>query len=60
MLDAGDSLINDRYPAKSSQGASSIASMNFMGYDAMTLGSLDLTLLTPDPSIHRYPVPVQW
>lgn len=48
LLDAGDSLLNDRYPAKSSQGASSIAAMNLLQYDAMTLGSLDLTLLSVD------------
>lgn len=48
LLDAGDSLLNDNYPAKSSQGASSIAAMNLLQYDAMTLGSLDLTLLSVD------------
>ena len=45
LLDAGDSLINDHYPAKSSDAASSIAAMNYMAYDALAVGSLDLTLL---------------
>ena len=45
LLDAGDSLINDHYPAKSSDGESSIAAYNFLGYDALAIGSLDLTLL---------------
>ena len=48
VLDAGDALLNDRAPAKSSRGYSSIAALNQMGYDAVALGMLDLSMLTSD------------
>ena len=44
MLDAGNSLTGDLDPAKRTQGASSVAIMNLMGYDAMALGAGDLSL----------------
>jgi len=46
LLDAGDSLLNDQDPAKSSLGATSVEAMNLLGYDAVTLGGLDITLLS--------------
>lgn len=49
VLDAGNSLIGDREPAVSSRGRTSIEALNAMGYDAMTLGALDVTMLSlPD------------
>ena len=48
VLDAGNSLLKDRDPAKSTRGRSSIEAMNMMGYDAMTLGLLDLSSLKLD------------
>jgi 2',3'-cyclic-nucleotide 2'-phosphodiesterase (5'-nucleotidase family) len=48
LLDAGDSLIRDRTPATTSQGASSVELLNAMGYDAMALGEGDLGLLGVD------------
>ncbi|MBC7235491.1 MAG: hypothetical protein H5T69_06590 [Chloroflexi bacterium] len=48
LLDAGDSLLNDKDPARATRGRISIELMNKMGYDAMTLGSLDLSLLSLD------------
>jgi len=44
VLDAGNSLVGDADPAKKTQGQTSIAVMNLMGYDAMALGPQDLTL----------------
>jgi 5'-nucleotidase len=44
VLDAGDSLVGDREPAKSTQGATSVTTMNMMGYDALALGPQDLAL----------------
>lgn len=44
LLDAGNSILGEKEPAKKSLGKSSIEAMNLMGYDAMTLGSLDLML----------------
>ena len=44
VLDAGDSLTGDQEPAQGSQGASSIAAMNRLGYDAIALGPQDLSL----------------
>ena len=44
MLDSGNSLIGDLNPAKRTQGASSVAIMNLMGYDAMALGAGDLSM----------------
>jgi 2',3'-cyclic-nucleotide 2'-phosphodiesterase (5'-nucleotidase family) len=43
-LDSGNSLIGDLDPAKRTQGASSVALMNAMGYDAMALGAGDLSM----------------
>jgi len=48
LLDAGDSLINDQHPAKRTRGQSSIELMNLMGYDAVTIGALDIAILTLD------------
>jgi 2',3'-cyclic-nucleotide 2'-phosphodiesterase (5'-nucleotidase family) len=48
VLDAGDSLIRDRTPATTSQGASSVELLNMLGYDAMVLGEGDLGLLGVD------------
>jgi len=45
LLDAGDSLLLDRDPAKRTLGASSIEAMNLLGYDAMALGMLDISAL---------------
>lgn len=44
LLDAGDSLVGDQDPARKTQGQTSIAVMNMMGYDAMALGPQDLAL----------------
>jgi 2',3'-cyclic-nucleotide 2'-phosphodiesterase (5'-nucleotidase family) len=44
LLDAGNSLSGDQDPARRTQGQTSIAAMNLMGYDAMALGSQDLEL----------------
>ena len=46
ILDAGDSLLNDRDPAKRTKGQTSVEALNRMGYDALTLGMKDLSLLT--------------
>lgn len=46
VLDAGDSMLNDANPAKSTRGRTSIEVMNLMDYDAMALGLLDVSLLT--------------
>ncbi len=48
VLDAGDSLLSDKDPAKSTRGESSVALMNAIGYDAVTLGLKDVTFLTLD------------
>ena len=48
VLDAGNALLNDKYMAKTTRGKTSIELMNLMGYDAMTLGMLDLSLLSLD------------
>jgi len=48
LLDAGDSLLSEKDPAKKTKGRTSIEAMNLMGYDAMTLGSLDLALTLSD------------
>jgi 2',3'-cyclic-nucleotide 2'-phosphodiesterase (5'-nucleotidase family) len=45
VLDAGDSLLAERDPAKATRGSSSVEMMNRLGYNAMTLGSQDITLL---------------
>jgi 5'-nucleotidase/UDP-sugar diphosphatase len=44
VLDAGNSLVGDWGPAVTTQGATTIESMNMMGYDAMALGQSDLGL----------------
>ncbi len=44
VLDAGDSWVGDRDPAKKSQGQTSVAAMNMLGYDAMALGPKELAL----------------
>lgn len=44
VLDAGNSLVGDRDPAKNTRGRSSVTVMNMMGYDAMSLGPTDLAL----------------
>jgi 2',3'-cyclic-nucleotide 2'-phosphodiesterase (5'-nucleotidase family) len=44
VLDAGDSLVGDRDPAKRTQGETSVAALNLLGYDAMVLGAKDLAL----------------
>lgn len=48
VLDAGDALINDQHPAKRTRGKSSIEAMNLMGYDAVTIGALDIAILNLD------------
>ncbi|MFH1084659.1 MAG: hypothetical protein V1772_02700 [Chloroflexota bacterium] len=53
LLDAGNAWLNDQNPGKVTRGQSSVAAMNLMGYDAMTLGMLDLTALTPDEVTQR-------
>jgi 2',3'-cyclic-nucleotide 2'-phosphodiesterase (5'-nucleotidase family) len=44
VLDSGNALTGDQDPAKGTHGQSSVTIMNLMGYDAMTLGSQDLSL----------------
>ncbi len=44
LLDAGDSLTGDADPARKTQGQTSVAAMNMLGYDAMALGPQDLSL----------------
>jgi 2',3'-cyclic-nucleotide 2'-phosphodiesterase (5'-nucleotidase family) len=44
LLDAGDSLVGDQDPARKTQGQTSVAAMNLLGYDAMALGPQDLAL----------------
>ena len=44
VLDAGNSLVGDTDPAKKTQGQTSIAVMNLLGYDAIALGPQDLAL----------------
>jgi 2',3'-cyclic-nucleotide 2'-phosphodiesterase (5'-nucleotidase family) len=44
LLDAGDSLVGDQDPARKTQGQTSVAAMNMLGYDAMVLGPQDLAL----------------
>jgi 5'-nucleotidase/UDP-sugar diphosphatase len=44
VLDAGDSLTGDADPARATQGQTSVAAMNRLGYDAMALGPQDLAL----------------
>jgi 5'-nucleotidase/UDP-sugar diphosphatase len=44
ILDAGDSLSGDVDPARATQGQTSVAAMNRLGYDAMALGPQDLAL----------------
>lgn len=44
LLDAGDSLNSNQWPAQQSQGKAVVEAMNLMGYDAMALGEGDLQL----------------
>jgi 2',3'-cyclic-nucleotide 2'-phosphodiesterase (5'-nucleotidase family) len=44
VLDAGDGLVGDRDPARRTQGETSVAALNLLGYDAMALGPKDLAL----------------
>ena len=44
LLDAGDTLNSDQWPAQQSQGKAVVEAMNLMGYDAMALGEGDLQL----------------
>jgi 2',3'-cyclic-nucleotide 2'-phosphodiesterase (5'-nucleotidase family) len=44
-LDAGDSLLAGRDPARATRGGSSVELMNRLGYNAMALGTQDITLL---------------
>jgi 2',3'-cyclic-nucleotide 2'-phosphodiesterase (5'-nucleotidase family) len=44
VLDAGDGLVGDRDPARRTQGETSVAALNLLGYDAMVLGAQDLAL----------------
>ena len=44
VLDAGDSLIGDSDPALKTLGATSVEALNRLGYDAITLGPLDLVI----------------
>jgi len=46
VLDAGDALLSDKDPAKITRGESSVALMNAIGYDAVTLGLKDVTFLS--------------
>ena len=48
VLDAGASLLYDREPATSTRGATSIAALNRLGYDAMTLAGVDIATLSVD------------
>ncbi len=48
VLDAGNSLLNAGDPAERTHGQTTVEAMNLMGYDAMALGSLDVSKLTPD------------
>ena len=48
VLDAGNSLLNAGDPAVEMHGQTTVEAMNLMGYDAMALGSLDVSKLTPD------------
>jgi len=48
VLDAGNSLLNAGDPAVKTHGQTSVEAMNLMGYDAMALGSLDVSKLTPE------------
>ena len=44
VVDAGDGLVGDQDPAKTTKGASSIEALNRMSYDVVTLGPADLSL----------------
>ena len=53
VLDAGDGLIRDQRPATETHGATSIETMNAMGYDAMALGEGDLAQLGVEGILRR-------
>jgi 2',3'-cyclic-nucleotide 2'-phosphodiesterase (5'-nucleotidase family) len=44
LLDAGDSLLGDRFLGQQTQGKGVVEAMNLMGYDAMALGGGDMRL----------------
>ncbi len=44
LVDAGDSLVGDRDPAKRTLGQTSVSAMNLLHYDGMALGPKDLAL----------------
>lgn len=44
VLDAGNWLVGDRDPARSTQGRTSVEAMNRLGYDTAALGTSDLEL----------------
>ena len=48
VLEAGNALLQDRNPREEHPGQTSIEALNRMGYDAMTLGMRDISLLTLD------------
>jgi 2',3'-cyclic-nucleotide 2'-phosphodiesterase (5'-nucleotidase family) len=48
VLDAGDSLLNDQEPALGTRGASSIETLNRLGYSALGIGMKDLSALSLD------------
>lgn len=48
LLDAGAFLLNDEEPALSARGGTSVLAYNKLGYDAVTLGGLDIAMLTVD------------
>lgn len=58
LLDAGDSLMGDRDPARITLGQTSVTAMNMMGYDAMTLGPKDLALDLQ--ALHRWIVQAEF
>jgi 5'-nucleotidase len=47
LVDAGNWLVGDRDPARSTQGRTSVEAMNRLGYDAAALGSSDVALGLP-------------
>jgi 2',3'-cyclic-nucleotide 2'-phosphodiesterase (5'-nucleotidase family) len=44
LLDAGDSLLGDRFLGQQTQGKGIVEAMNLLGYDAMALGGGDMRL----------------